>query len=96
MVLAGWGHFPVWEGELCAPAQRKALDYALKSPYAPRGLGRSYRGRVYLSKDAWLRPDIFKAMVPGWSDFMQRVKSVNPQGHCPTAMSERLQLWADA
>ncbi len=52
-----------------------------------------FGGRVELSQDSRLSPDRFRAMHPKWKAFMLGVSEVNPQGHCRTALSTRLNLW---
>jgi FAD/FMN-containing dehydrogenase len=50
-------------------------------------------GRVYLTKDARLSPQAFRAQYPEWRDWMAAVKRYNPEGICRSLLSERLGLW---
>jgi decaprenylphospho-beta-D-ribofuranose 2-oxidase len=52
-----------------------------------------YGGRVYLTKDARLPKETFRSMFPEWKDWMNVVRSYNPQGLGRSRMSERLGLW---
>lgn len=50
-------------------------------------------GRIYLTKDARLPRDTFRAMYPEWTDWMRVVRQYNPRGLGRSALSERLGLW---
>lgn len=52
-----------------------------------------YGGRVYLTKDARLSRDTFRAMYPEWEEWMRAVRRVNPEGKGRSLLSERLGLW---
>jgi decaprenylphospho-beta-D-ribofuranose 2-oxidase len=52
-----------------------------------------FGGRIYLTKDARLPKEAFRAMYPEWKDWMHTVKRYNPQGLGRSLMSERLGLW---
>lgn len=52
-------------------------------------------GRVYLTKDARLSKERFRAMYPEWRAWMETVARYNPPGarHASSRMAERLGLW---
>jgi hypothetical protein len=50
-------------------------------------------GRIYLTKDARLPRDTFRAMYPEWTEWMKIVTHYNPEGLGRSRMSERLGLW---
>ncbi len=52
-----------------------------------------YGGRVYLTKDARLPKDHFRAMYPEWKEWMAVVRRYNPEGRVRSLMSDRLGLW---
>lgn len=52
-------------------------------------------GRVYLTKDARLPRDTFRAMYPEWTQWMQTVRRYNPGGVVRSHLSERLDLWGE-
>ena len=52
-----------------------------------------FGGRVYLTKDARLSRDTFRAMYPEWEEWMRAVQRVNPEGQGRSLLSERLGLW---
>jgi len=52
-----------------------------------------YGGRVYLTKDARLSKETFRAMYPEWETWMKTVTRFNPDGLGRSRMSERLGLW---
>jgi FAD/FMN-containing dehydrogenase len=52
-----------------------------------------YGGRVYLTKDARLSKETFRAMYPEWKQWMDTVRRFNPEGLGRSRMSERLGLW---
>jgi hypothetical protein len=54
-----------------------------------------YGGRVYLTKDARLPKETFRAMYPEWKDWMDAVRRYNPEGRGRSLMSERLGLWEE-
>lgn len=49
-------------------------------------------GRVYLAKDACLKPDMFRAMYPEVDRFKTVLRSIDPKGIMQSDMSRRLQL----
>lgn len=52
-----------------------------------------HRGRVYLTKDARLPRDAFRAMYPEWRAWMETVRKWNPEGAVRSRLAERLGLW---
>jgi decaprenylphospho-beta-D-ribofuranose 2-oxidase len=52
-----------------------------------------YGGRVYLTKDARLPKETFRAMYPEWKTWMETVRRHNPDGGGRSLLSERLGLW---
>jgi decaprenylphospho-beta-D-ribofuranose 2-oxidase len=52
-----------------------------------------YGGRIYLTKDARLPKETFRAMYPEWEGWMDTVKRYNPEGVGRSLMAERLGLW---
>lgn len=54
-----------------------------------------HRGRVYLTKDARLPRETFRAMYPERKDWMAAVKRYNPEGLGKSRMAERLGLWEE-
>ncbi|MCV9389468.1 FAD-binding oxidoreductase [Reichenbachiella ulvae] len=52
----------------------------------------SYGGRIYLSKDARMRPNIFKDNYPNAKKFEQIVKEVNPKGKVNSDLGRRLEI----
>lgn len=55
----------------------------------------SFKGRVYLSKDARLSPETFRAMYPESAAWMATVRQYNPEAKCNSHMAERLHLWKE-
>ncbi|WNJ16228.1 FAD-binding oxidoreductase [Pontibacter sp. G13] len=51
-----------------------------------------YGGRVYLAKDARMKPEAFEAMYPELDAFKKILRTVNPQGKIRSKLSERLNL----
>ena len=47
-------------------------------------------GRVYLAKDARMRPDLLSAMYPGLPDFEATCRRVDPEGVLASDLSRRL------
>lgn len=54
-----------------------------------------HRGRVYLTKDARLPKEAFRAMYPEWRDFLAAVRRSDPAGSSRSRMAERLGLWGE-
>ncbi len=52
-----------------------------------------YAGRVYLTKDARLPAETFRAMYPESGEWMDTVRRYNPEALCNSRMAERLELW---
>jgi FAD/FMN-containing dehydrogenase len=52
-----------------------------------------FGGRVYLTKDARLSKQTFRAMYPEWGEWMKIVTNYNPEGLGRSLMSDRLGLW---
>jgi decaprenylphospho-beta-D-ribofuranose 2-oxidase len=57
------------------------------------GIVMKHDGRVYLTKDARLPKETFRAMYPEWSAWMETVRRYNPGGLGRSRLSERLGLW---
>jgi len=66
-------------------AIRRAL-LALYSQVAERG------GRIYLTKDSLLTPELFQAMYPEWKAFLARKYQVDPAGRWASDLSRRVGL----
>lgn len=49
-------------------------------------------GRVYLAKDAALRPDTFRAMYPNYSDWRDVKRRVDPNNRFTSAQADRLNI----
>lgn len=49
-------------------------------------------GRVYLAKDSFLSPSLFRSMYPRHGEFLERKAEVDPQGRWCSLLSERLAL----
>ncbi|MFC1584207.1 FAD-dependent oxidoreductase [Fibrobacterota bacterium] len=52
-----------------------------------------YNGKVYLTKDARLSPEAFRAMYPEFPRWMRSIKKYNPDGKSSSRLAERLELW---
>lgn len=52
-----------------------------------------FGGRVYLTKDARLGKEAFRAMYPEAGSWMETVRRYNPDAKSDSAMAERLGLW---
>ena len=83
----------------CRTGYTLALDIPHRGDDTLRKLDRldalvlKYGGRVYLTKDARLPRDTFRAMYPEWKDWMNVVRRYNSEGRGRSSMSERLGLW---
>jgi FAD/FMN-containing dehydrogenase len=47
-------------------------------------------GRVYLAKDAYLRPDMFREMYPALEDWLEVKRRVDPENQFTSAQAQRL------
>lgn len=76
-----------------------ALDIPNRGPKTLRHLDKldelviGFQGRVYLSKDARLSSESFRAMYPESQAWMKVVRKYNPEAKSNSRMAERLQLW---
>jgi FAD/FMN-containing dehydrogenase len=83
----------------CRRGYTLALDIPNRGAETLRRLDRldeiviRHRGRVYLTKDARLSRDAFRAMYPEWRSWMDEVRKWNPQGAVRSRLAERLGLW---
>lgn len=53
---------------------------------------KEYGGRIYLSKDARMKPEIFFSTYPQSHDFSQFVSSIDPRGVIQSGLSKRLKI----
>jgi decaprenylphospho-beta-D-ribofuranose 2-oxidase len=73
-----------------------ALDFPAGLPGLPLLLNRlddivaAHDGRVYLAKDARLRPELLAVMYPAIGDFVQVLRGVDPEGTLRSDLSRRL------
>ena len=51
-----------------------------------------YGGRVYLSKDARLSPEMLRNMYPNLGEFQRILQSIDPKGKMESLLSQRLQI----
>lgn len=56
------------------------------------GIVLKYGGRLYMSKDARMKPEVLKAGYPRLNEFINIIKQYNPTGKIRSAQSDRLQL----
>lgn len=83
----------------CKTGYTLALDIPYRSPATLKALDEldelvlKYNGRVYLTKDARMRPEAFRAMYPEHEAWMAVVKKWNPDRRFNSRLAERLQLW---
>lgn len=81
---------------------REGLTLALDLPMQGEGTIRLFRdlyamtaefgGRVYLAKDAFLTPDLFRRMYPQWESFQEVKSRIDPQGRFRSLLSDRIGL----
>ena len=91
-------------GPLSFPIQgwTLALDFPAGLAGLPALLDRlddvvaSHGGRVYLAKDARLRPELFSVMYPRLKDFVEVVRRVDPDGRLRSDLSRRLGIGMSA
>jgi decaprenylphospho-beta-D-ribofuranose 2-oxidase len=85
----------------CRKGYTLALDIPFRGEETLKVLGRldelviRHKGRVYLTKDARLSKEAFRAMYPEWDYFMFTVRRANPDGRSSSRMAERLGLWEE-
>ncbi|MDB5103960.1 MAG: linked oxidase-like protein [Fibrobacteres bacterium] len=83
----------------CKRGYTLALDIPFRGQETLRLLDRlddlviSFGGRVYLTKDARLRPEAFRAMYPESRAWMETVRRYNPEAKSNSRLAERLELW---
>jgi len=49
-------------------------------------------GRVYLAKDAYLRPETFRAMYPTYADWLEVKRQTDPEGRFTSSLAQRLHI----
>ena len=52
----------------------------------------AHQGRIYMSKDARMKPEIFEAGYPGLPRFREVLKKYNPESRIRSLQSDRLLL----
>ncbi|HAO98926.1 MAG TPA: hypothetical protein DCQ83_02655 [Fibrobacteres bacterium] len=83
----------------CKRGYTLALDIPFHGTKTLRALDRldalviDYGGRVYLTKDARLKPEAFRAMYPEYKTWMDTIRHFNPEGKISSRLAERLKLW---
>ena len=102
---AGWGSFlavlkqfgPADEGYLSfpMPGYTLALDFPLSQGLFPfleelDAIVASFGGRVYLTKDVRLKPDMLHRMYPGLDTFRAVLRDLDPEGRVQSLQSRRL------
>ncbi len=86
----------------CKKGYTLALDIPFRGPETLKSLDRldelvlKFGGRVYLTKDARLKPDMFRAMYPEFKEWMETVRRFNPNRLSSSRMAERLELWNES
>ena len=85
------------------PFCRKGYTLALDIPYRGKvtlqlldkldDITVKFGGRVYLTKDARLRGETFRAMYPEYKSWMETVRRYNPEALGNSRLAERLELW---
>ena len=90
---------PASEGLLSFPmsGHTLSLDIPVKSGLAAfldelSRLVVDYGGRVYLAKDAYLKPDVFRAMYPAFPKWAAIKARIDPHNIFASALSRRLRL----
>jgi len=53
---------------------------------------KDFGGRIYLSKDARMKPEIFFSTYPKSNEFCQFVSSLDPKGIIQSGLSKRLKI----
>lgn len=91
------------DDEVMLPFCKRGYTLALDIPYRGEATLRQldrldalvigYGGRVYLTKDARLKPDAFRAMYPESAAWMETVRRFNPEARSNSRLAERLELW---
>ena len=74
-----------------------ALDFPVRKGLMPfldelDGLVLKYNGRLYMSKDARMKPEVLTAGYPGLEKFKSIIKKYNPDGKIRSVQSDRLHL----
>ncbi len=83
----------------CKHGYTLALDIPFRGPVTLKLLDKldelviGFQGRVYLSKDARLSPESFRAMYPEFGAWMDVVRRYNPNAKSDSRLAERLGLW---
>ncbi|MEL6634653.1 MAG: FAD-binding oxidoreductase [Bacteroidota bacterium] len=49
-------------------------------------------GRLYLTKDARMKPEVFRQMYPQWEAFQEIIQKLDPTGNIQSLQSQRLQI----
>ncbi len=76
-----------------------ALDIPYRSAAVPEVLDRldaivlRYGGRIYLTKDARLKPETFREMYPEYPIWREALERANPDHHTSSRLAERLEIW---
>ncbi len=91
------------DDEVMLPFCKRGYTLALDVPYRGQAtldaldrldeLVLRYGGRVYLTKDARLKPAAFRAMYPEAKGWMETVRRYNPEARSNSLLAERLELW---
>jgi decaprenylphospho-beta-D-ribofuranose 2-oxidase len=91
------------DDEVMLPFCKRGYTLALDIPYRGEATLRQldrldalvigFGGRVYLTKDARLKPDAFRAMYPESPAWMETVRRYNPEAKSNSRLAERLELW---
>jgi decaprenylphospho-beta-D-ribofuranose 2-oxidase len=83
----------------CKRGYTLALDIPFRGKVTLKLLDRldelviGFGGRVYLTKDARLSPEAFRAMYPERAGWMEAVRRYNPDARSDSRLAERLRLW---